>query len=77
MCRSGLVAGFAGLARSAWGELFGEERRRLRSIGRLIGDFDLLIGCSAKKYGLKVSTNNLRHFGRIEGIEIESIAIQR
>ena len=39
----------------------------------MIGDFDLLIGCTAVRHGLTVLTNNRRHFGRITGITIESI----
>ncbi len=53
--------------------LFGVERGRLRSAGMLIGDFDLLIGCTAKLHGLTVLTNNLRHFTRIPELSVESI----
>ena len=53
--------------------LFGVERGRLRSVGTMIGDFDLLIGCSAKFHGLTVLTNNLRHFTRIPDLGVESI----
>lgn len=52
--------------------IFGRERARLRSAGNLIGDFDLLIGASALRHGLTVLTNNLRHFQRIRGLDIES-----
>ena len=53
--------------------LFGVERGRLRSVGTMIGDFDLLIGCSAKFHVLTVLTNNLRHFTRIPDLGVESI----
>ena len=53
-------------------KLFGFERARLRSAGTLIGDFDLLIGCTAVVHDLTVLTNNRRHFERIAGLEIVS-----
>ncbi len=53
-------------------ELFGRERARLRIAGRLIGDFDLLIGCTAVYCGMRMLTNNRRHFERIAHIRIES-----
>ena len=53
--------------------LFGVERGRLRSTGTMIGDFDLLIGCTAKLHGLTVLTNNLRHFTRIPELGVESV----
>lgn len=53
--------------------IFGQQRRRLRSLGLSIGDMDLLIGATAIRHDLTVLTNNVRHFERIEGIAIESI----
>ena len=53
--------------------LFGVARGRLRSAGTMIGDFDLLIGCTAKLHGLTVLTNNLRHFTRIPELGVVSI----
>ena len=53
--------------------LFGVERGRLRSSGAMIGDFDLLIGCTAKFHGVTVLTNNVRHFTRIPELVVESI----
>ena len=52
--------------------IFARERRRLRSIGALIGDFDLLIGATAIHHNLTLLTNNRRHFGRIDDISIVS-----
>ena len=52
--------------------IFGRGRRRLRAQGNLIGDLDLFIGATALRHGLTVLTNNRRHFGRIEGLTIES-----
>lgn len=52
--------------------VFARERRRLRSIGSLIGDFDLLIGSTAMHHNLTLLTNNRRHFERIQGLSIIS-----
>ncbi len=53
-------------------QIFGRERGRLRARGRLIGDFDLLIGSTGLRHGLTVLTNNRRHFESIEGLHVES-----
>ena len=53
--------------------LFAKERGRLRVAGSVIGDFDLLIGVTAIQNGLTLLTNNRRHFGRIDGLRIESL----
>jgi len=53
--------------------IFGEENARLRREGITIDDFDLLIGSTCVYHGLKLLTNNRRHFERIRGIEIVSI----
>lgn len=52
--------------------IFAQERGRLRKTGKLIGDFDLMIGATAVRHGLVLLSNNRRHFERISGLEIES-----
>jgi tRNA(fMet)-specific endonuclease VapC len=52
--------------------IFGEENARLRKDGQIIGDFDLLIAATCLHYGLKLLTNNRRHFQRIGGLEVIS-----
>ncbi|MGH8059652.1 MAG: type II toxin-antitoxin system VapC family toxin [Candidatus Entotheonellia bacterium] len=52
---------------------FARERGRLRKEGKLIGDFDLLIGTTGLQHNLTVLTNNRRHFETIEGLQIESL----
>ena len=54
-------------------ELFGRERARLRIAGQLIGDLDLLIGCTAVQREMTMLTNNRRHFERIAHIRIDSV----
>ena len=50
---------------------YASEKARLRRAGEIIPDFDLLIRATAIEAGLKMVTNNSKHFSRIEGIEIE------
>lgn len=52
--------------------LYGKEKARLRSQGRMISDFDLLIGCTAVEKDLIMVTENLQEFERISGIKIEN-----
>jgi len=53
-------------------KLFGKERGRLRATKKLVGDFDLLIGLTARQHGLTLLTNNRRHFELIEDLKIQS-----
>jgi tRNA(fMet)-specific endonuclease VapC len=53
-------------------DLYAKQKARLRKMGNMIDDFDLLIGCSAIKNGLILVTNNENHFDRIENIKIEN-----
>ena len=54
-------------------QVFGKERGRLRSLGTIIADFDLLIGATAIRNNLVVLTNNRCHFERIKDLRIESL----
>jgi predicted nucleic acid-binding protein len=53
--------------------LFGKERGRLRTQGKRVADFDLMIGMTARQHDLTLLTNNRRHFELIEGLRIESL----
>ena len=53
--------------------IFGRERGRLRAQGKMIGDFDLLIGATALRHGLTMLTNNRGHFELIEKLQIVSV----
>ena len=53
---------------------FGQLRGLLRKQGKPVGDFDLLIAASALRHNLTLLTNNRRHFERIEGLRLESLA---
>ena len=43
----------------------------LRQIGQPIEEADVLIAGTARAHGLVVITHNVRHFSRIEGLEVE------
>jgi predicted nucleic acid-binding protein len=53
--------------------IFGRERNKLRKMGRIIGDFDLLIASICLRHKLILLTNNKNHFERIDNLEIISI----
>ena len=53
-------------------DIYGREKARLKTQGRPIGDFDLLIGATAIANGLTVVTRNVREFHRIEGLNVEN-----
>ncbi|MBN7810638.1 type II toxin-antitoxin system VapC family toxin [Algoriphagus sp. H41] len=56
--------------------LYGKEKARLRSIGKMISDFDLLIACTAVEKNLTMITENLGEFERISDIQIKNWVIR-
>jgi len=52
-------------------DLYAEEKARLRRVGNIVDDFDLLIGVTAIVNDMILVTNNTKHFGRIRKIVIE------
>jgi len=53
-------------------DIFAKEKARLRKAGTMIDNFDLLIGTTtALANKLIMVTNNVKHFERLENIEIE------
>ncbi|MGQ2984479.1 PIN domain-containing protein [Flavobacterium sp.] len=52
--------------------LYGKEKARLRKTGKMISDFDLLIGTAAISSDMIMVTENVAEFERIEGIKIEN-----
>ena len=52
-------------------DLYGKEKARLRKIGTIIDDFDLLIGVTALAHNMVMVTNNTEHFSRIKEIKLE------
>ena len=56
--------------------MYGKEKARLATSGIMIGDFDLLIGCTAVENELIMVTENTSEFERINGIEIQNWIIR-
>jgi len=54
-------------------QIFGKERGRLRAAGKLIADFDLVIGSTALRHDLTLFTNNRRDFELVERLRLESL----
>lgn len=53
------------------GSCYGRIKASLRRSGRLVDEFDMLIGEQAIVNGMVVVTNNVRHFKDMPDIEIE------
>lgn len=53
-------------------KIFGRERARLRKLGRMIGDFDLLIASTCLCYNLILLTDNIKEFERVKNLKILS-----
>ena len=53
-------------------KIYGKEKARLRSIGKIIGDLDLFIGSTAIVNDMIMVTRNTREFERLDGIRIEN-----
>lgn len=52
--------------------IYAIEKVRLQKLGKMISDFDLLIGCTAIVNDLIMVTENIKEFERIENIHIEN-----
>ena len=54
--------------------LYGENKALLEDQGRMIGEFDLLIGSCAVYHNLIMVTSNIKHFNHIPNIQLEDWA---
>lgn len=52
-------------------ESFGEIKAKRASEGRIITDFDLLIGCTALFFDMPCVTNNTKHLNHILNLKLE------
>jgi tRNA(fMet)-specific endonuclease VapC len=52
-------------------DIYAEEKARLQKSGRIIDDFDLLIGATAVTFDLTIVTKNTDHFIRLSDIKLE------
>ncbi|MCU0468910.1 MAG: type II toxin-antitoxin system VapC family toxin [Arcicella sp.] len=53
-------------------ELYAKEKTRLRREGTPIGEFDLIIGCTAIANQMIMTTRNVKHLEKIENIILEN-----
>jgi len=53
-------------------EYYAEQKVHLKRTGRLQGEFDMLIGCTALAHDLTLVTHNTRHFADLTGIRLEN-----
>ena len=51
---------------------YGRQKNILVRKGKMIEDFDLLIGSTAVAENMIMVTDNIKHFSRIEGIKLEN-----
>lgn len=56
-------------------DIYAKEKARLKTKGRIIDDFDLLIGATAIHNNLTLVTRNVKDFARINEIVIEDWTI--
>ena len=53
-------------------DIYAKEKARLKTKGKILDDFDLLIGCTALIHNFTLVTRNVREMSRIEGLSIEN-----
>ena len=53
-------------------KLFGQLKANMERAGNKIDDFDLLIGATAITHDLIMVTDNVKHLGKIPGIQLEN-----
>lgn len=51
---------------------YADIRHALTSQGLIVEDFDILIGATARHYGLIAVTDNLKHFNPMPGVQVEN-----
>ena len=54
-------------------QVFGELSARLESAGQRLADADVQIAATAVYHRLVLVTRNVRHFGRVPGLELERV----
>jgi tRNA(fMet)-specific endonuclease VapC len=53
-------------------DIFASEKTRLEKLGTPLDNFDLLVGATAIHYDFILATNNVRHFDRMQRLNIEN-----
>ncbi len=52
-----------------WTREYADIRQSLASQGVTVGNFDIIIGVTARRFGLTVVTHNTKHFSKMPGIQ--------
>lgn len=52
--------------------IYAREKARLKKRGRIVSEFDLLIGATALRYDLTLVTRNTKDFANLAGIQLEN-----
>ena len=52
-------------------DIYGQITSELERKGELVGEMDALIASIALAHNERILTKNVRHFGRIKGLEVE------
>lgn len=52
--------------------IYAKEKARLKRSGRIVSEFDLLIGATALRYDLTLVTRNTKDFANLAGIQLEN-----
>ena len=52
-------------------DIYAKEKSKLRKLGSMIDDFDILIGATAIVNDMVMVTNNVEHLNRLANIHIE------
>lgn len=53
-------------------EIYALQKANLKKTGQTIGEFDMLIGCSALAQDMTLVTRNVKHLERIQGLLLEN-----
>lgn len=52
--------------------IYAKEKARLKRSGRIVSEFDLLIGATALRYDLTLVTRNTKDFTHLAGIQLKN-----
>ena len=67
-----LLTKLAVLSLETNGDIYGDIKYTLERKGLMIDEFDIIIASHAISEGLTVVTDNLKHFSRIDGLNVEN-----
>lgn len=53
--------------------VYGEVRAIMEETGNIVAEPDLQIGATAIRFGLTIVTGNVKHFGKIPGLQLDTV----